>query len=200
MNKKDQKFGVLVLAAGNSERMGNPKALLPYNKQLLFYEKIVQEYQKANTDEIVLVCQPEVKNIIEHKAFYLTNNFNLLENREPNKGRMHSILLGLKSMKLSNIFIHNVDNPFVSNSIFEAMKSALNPGSYVCPSYQNKGGHPILLSNELVSNFLELVLNSDDMLRNVLTQFPKIDLCVDNPSVLININSPHDFKKYVKNR
>ena len=77
MNKKDQKFGVLVLAAGNSERMGNPKALLPYNKQLLFYEKIVQEYQKANTDEIVLVCQPEVKNIIEHKAFYLTNNFKL---------------------------------------------------------------------------------------------------------------------------
>ena len=51
-----RKISVLITAAGNSQRMGNHKALLKYNDNQTFLEKIIERYIQIDCDEIVITA------------------------------------------------------------------------------------------------------------------------------------------------
>ena len=91
-------------------------------------------------------------------------------------------------------FIQNIDNPFVNSSLLKKMIPLISTDSFVSPTYNNKGGHPVLISNSIIETILE---NEDTSvtLRNKLEKFNKIVMPA-NKEVLINMNTVEDYIKY----
>ena len=63
------------------------------------------------------------------------------------------------------------------------------------PVYLSKGGHPVLISSEIIRYIKE----TEDIanLRNLLNRFERREVKVDRTDVLVNINTPEDYDLYV---
>ncbi len=191
---------VIILAGGESSRMKHPKAFLKFDRRNTFLEKIINEYVDAGIEDIILVINASSLNS-ENEIILslLDNNITLIYNKKPEKGRLYSLKLGLsKLIGTENSFIQNIDNPFVSSNLLNKMIPLIKSGSYVSPTYNGKGGHPILIS-KLICN---TILDYDDTsitLRNILAKFNKTTMPYDE-QVLININTADDYTKYFSNK
>jgi molybdenum cofactor cytidylyltransferase len=111
---------------------------------------------------------------------------------------MHSLQLGLKFMKNKAVFMHNIDNPYISNSLLMQMITKLEPDTYVKPLYHNKGGHPILLSAEIVNGLLPIEATKENNLKNALKKHSQILLETNEPDILLNLNTPDDYQSFIE--
>jgi molybdenum cofactor cytidylyltransferase len=189
-------FSVIVLAGGNSNRMKQSKAFLEFDYHVTFLEKIVNEYLKAGLEKIVLVINPyslNTENI--QKLSQLEKKITIIYNQNQKNGRLYSLKLGLSILNESeNCFIQNIDNPFVSLNLIKAMIPLIKSETYISPIYKGKGGHPVLISNSISKYILEMK-GCSFTLRDILEKFNKITT-PSNESVIININTDKDYKKY----
>jgi molybdenum cofactor cytidylyltransferase len=196
--QNDQNTGVIILAAGHSSRMGLPKAFLPFSAQHTFIEQIITIYKNAGIQKIVLVIQPKQKKRFENLNMAMPNNLYLVYNNKPNNGRLYSILLGLQNLGSMPVFIQNIDNPFITVELINKLKQKLSAESYVSPQFKGKGGHPVLLSEELVNKLLGIELNFETKLSDVLKNYKKIELEIENPQFLTNINTREQYDELFK--
>lgn len=190
----------LILAGGKSNRMGFPKALLKANKNKTFLEKIVSTYLENNIKVIVVLYEKALKfKILKTIVDKLRKKgIEFIINKEPELGRFYSILLGISKIKVcNNMFIHNIDNPFVNSDLLSLMLNKLEKKSYVVPTYNGKGGHPVLLDKEIVAELKKTVLY-DINFKDFLVKFKKISISYNNKDILLNINSLDDYNKYIK--
>ncbi|MGD9994310.1 MAG: NTP transferase domain-containing protein [Salinivirgaceae bacterium] len=197
MNTCFTELGIVILAAGNSERMGMPKALLKSKSDQYFFEALISSYKATGINTIVLVVQNSVKKTLEKHIQKLTGNIYIAENNEPEKGRMHSLQLGLKLMENKAVFVHNIDNPFVSNGLLMQMITKLEPNTYVKPLYKNKGGHPVLLSAEVANELLQADITKENNLKNALKKHVQIIIETNEPEILLNLNTPDDYQSFI---
>jgi len=185
---------VIILAGGKSSRMNFPKAWLPYSKDTSILEHLVDMYHTIGCKQIVIVLNDLFVKGFDKQIERIENRALIIRNTEPEKGRIHSLQLGIDSMQRSGLtFIHNVDNPDVNQSTLNSLLDA-DPMGYARPVFSTSGGHPILVTNGVLEN---IVLSKDDViLRDLLTEHSREDVRVDDPSVLLNINTPDDYRQY----
>ena len=189
-------FTTIILSSGLSQRMGQPKALLKWDESTTFIEKIINEFVKAGSTKIVCMINEIIE--LSCKELSVPSNVEFVVNHHPDWGRFYSILTGVNTLKKNNYcFIHNVDNPFVRSEIIDKLWSHRKPGHWCSPSYNGKGGHPVLLSKE-ITNKISTTSNLDLTLRDILTQFPKIQVSTTDNNILRNINTPEDYNKWIK--
>jgi len=117
------KPGVLILAGGMSERMKHPKSWLPFNKSQSFLEKIVREYYNFGCNKIVVVInEKHCRSPWGDKIKELEKFVEIVKNYTPEKGKSHSIQLGLKHFtECAHLFIQNVDNPFIDKDLLSVL-------------------------------------------------------------------------------
>jgi molybdenum cofactor cytidylyltransferase len=189
-NKTDHSFSAIILAAGLSERMGKPKALLMWDQSKTFLEKIAGEFADAGCDKIVCTVN---EIVLPHcKPLEAWKNLKLVLNEHPEWGRMHSVKLGLQEVKESHYcFIQNADNPFIDSGTIRKILEAKDPGKWCSPEFNGKAGHPVLLPNLIINLLLEN--NPDKTLQELLHSFPKKVVEMNDDSVLKNINTPEDY-------
>ena len=188
-------FGVIILAAGFSKRMGKPKASLQWLDGQLFWQKIVSEYKNWGCTEIILV----VNELFCFDENEIPNDVKIVVNLHPELGRIYSIQLGIAALESKNYcFIQNVDNPTISSQILEAIYEKSTLDSYVSPKFKGKGGHPIILGRKLMLDLLENKYQNST-LQDFLMIFPKIEVDVLFSEILININTPLDMENLTKN-
>ncbi len=197
-NKKDLTgFSVLILAAGFSGRMGVPKLSLPFDRNQTFMTKIIRSYQSAGCEKIVVVVnKPGQEFLKQHKLFSDKSNISVALNAFPERERFYSLQTGLETLQDGKpVFIQNIDNPFVRPALLHRLAEAFKPGTFVVPVYNGRGGHPVLLSGKIVS---DLVTFPDyrQNLRDFLQAYPKINCPVEDEKILVNINSPKEYRKY----
>lgn len=184
----------IILAAGQSLRMGSPKALLKWNEQFSFIDKLVHEYFKAGVDKIIVVTNPTNKNAIKELLTFPSIEY--LINKKENSDRMDSIAMALRSINNSNgVFIQDVDRPFITKEIIIDMSKLLETKSYVSPRFNDETGHPVLLSIDIV----EIIKNktvTNTTLRQILNDFTAIYYETASSNVLANINTQEDYLKY----
>lgn len=187
--KDEGHFSALILAAGNSGRMGTDKALLIFEKNKTFCEYLVEQFIAVKADPVILVVN---ENIISSCQNF--ENSTLVLNREVSKGRSHSIRLGLEKVPYgSACFIQNVDNPYANAALYNGMLSVLQPNQYVVPIHRNKGGHPVLLSHQII-DFINALGAWNDF-RAVLGNFSKVELPWKDERILLNINTLEEYDK-----
>ena len=189
---------VIILAAGNSTRMGTPKALLSFSEAENFLEHLVAKYLEFRFEKIVVVLNPVLLSQIQPSGFARNKNVLLVENKHPEKSRNYSLHLGLTHAGVKQVFIQNIDNPLVSYELLHGMDQALGEHDYVYPVYNNRGGHPILVSEKLAKK-IKKNDNLDMPLNRFLTNFNGFRFTTTNPEVLININTINDYHAFIKN-
>lgn len=194
-----EQIGVIILAAGNSERFNYPKALLAYDREKTFLEKIILEYVKFSCNEIIVVLNENtIKAMEESMLERIKDNVRIITNKHPDYGRFYSLQLGANAISEPDFcFMQNVDNPFVDKTILEPIFSERLPDGYTVPFCKNKGGHPVLLSR-MILNEIKKEKNIESNIKEYLTQFKKKSVDTDNEIVLVNINTPEDYKKFLK--
>jgi len=178
-----ESFSLILLTAGKSERMGIQKANLLLNGKS-FYDIIISTYKKSNITDRINV----INNKLEIKNKNTINNF-------PEKGRLFSLQLGLKEIESDWYFIQNIDNPFVSVEILHKFINCKKEADIIQPIYCGEKGHPILISKRVK----QVILKETDYkltLRDVFSKFSKQQIEVDDNTILTNINTPEDYKKY----
>lgn len=182
---------VIILAAGLSERMGEQKYNLNFSEEETFLEHIIHVYRRFVVSEIMLV----VNESTDLESFRNDESIKIVVNKNPEYGRFHSIQLGLKELKNTSVFVQNIDNPFVNPGLLINMHNRLEDGEFAVPVYKDRGGHPVLLSKEII----ELLINNfrnNSRFDDVLKSFKRKDVIVNDPYIGVNINTPEDYLKY----
>ncbi|MBM3416972.1 MAG: hypothetical protein FJY20_11150 [Bacteroidetes bacterium] len=190
-------ISAIILAAGQSERMNQPKPFLLFDEKRNFLDKINGTYISADIQQIILVVNPaiesDVKRFMENK--YPDQPVNIVVNLYPEKGRFYSIRLGLEKTDSSFCYIQNIDNPFVTTELLIEMGKRVKQGTYVAPVYKKKKGHPVLISGELIDH-CRMLKGDDYNLRKELNKFEEIKLDWTDKNILANINTDEEYQKY----
>lgn len=193
-----KKTSALILAAGNSTRMGSPKFMLRFDNKHTFLEKIIEGYKEFGCNEIIVVVNPSGAKILQQFRSQIIDNKYIVVNTQPESERFISIQTGLNAFNNpENVFIHPLDNPFVDSSVLESLFQNSKNSDYQVPQYMGKGGHPVLISK----NVIESIVNSgesDVSLKAFLTKFIQNRVIVNRSEILVNINSLEEYKALFK--
>ena len=189
--------GVVILAAGKSERMKELKALLPFDGKLRFIDRIISTYSGWGCREIIVVTNPEAWQRID-RAGGLPPRVTTVVNDQLELERFHSVRLGLGAITTSSFcFIQDVDNPFITPDILDRLFEHRSHTEYLSPVFGQKGGHPILLNRENITKILNWPSKLAN-LKEVLNSMECSKIEMDNDRVLVNINSPEEYNSYFR--
>ncbi len=191
-------YGAIILAGGKSIRMGHPKPWLRGHDGISFAFNLVRAYKAFGCKKIVFVINDAFcKSPWENQINEIDQVAEVVKNMHPERGRFYSLQLAVNQFNSTDfVFIHNVDNPFINLQLLEILKSKTLKNMYTVPTIGNKGGHPILVSGDIIqqiSKFQDHTLN----LRNVLHQYIRNDVAVPWKGILANINTMDRYEEYI---
>jgi xanthine dehydrogenase accessory factor len=191
----------LLLAAGRGSRLGetSSKPLTSWRGRSLVARSLEPylewlNFSRVSVDlRIVLGFQGE--QVAEHLSKSVTERLNLIQNSDWQTGMSSSIRCGLqvaKERSFDGVLIGLADMPWISPAVLEKLATELTPNSIVCPVYDGKRGHPILLGSALFCEMEDL--SGDVGARSLLKRYPeRIKLVeVQEPGVLEDIDQLSD--------
>jgi len=187
---------VIILSAGFSSRMGQAKFSLKLPNGKSFLEQIAQQYFDFGCEEIIVVINPEGEKYLEESSLKSQGRLRFVVNQNPEAGRFGSVQCGVKALKTKTpIFIHNVDNPFARIPTLEKLLANLEGYDVAKPVFEDRGGHPILISKKVIDAMLNET-NPSTILRSFLKPFKHKEVEVEDSSILININTMENYRRF----
>jgi molybdenum cofactor cytidylyltransferase len=184
-------IAAIVLAAGKSERMGSPKALLPISGRT-FLENILDAISRTSIEETVVVVGHHRKEI--EAAVKMPS---VVFNPDYEKGMITSLQTGIRALSwdTSGAFLFLVDHPLVEPATIEVMIANLAPNRIVLPTFGGRRGHPVLFSSEVLEEIL--VLPSSEGANIVVRKNPAriVEVPVSAPGILVDVDTPEQFER-----
>jgi len=189
----------VILAAGESRRMGRPKAFLPIEGQT-FIERIVNVFKESKVEKILVVLghnADETKNQISHLPV------SVIVNEDYSKGQLSSLHAAVRSLSgesVDGIVVHLVDQPFVSTEVIDLIIDNFYSSKklIVLPCYHGRRGHPVLFSKALFPELLNAPL--DRGAKTVVHAHPAETLMieVDDERVTVDLDTPEQYQRYIR--
>ena len=190
-----QNTSAIILAAGRSQRMHKPKALLSFDARQTFIEKITGIYFQWGCSEIILVVNQEVAALVKQLEL-MPPGVSLIINEHLEWERFYSLKLGLEAVKSSGYcFFQNADNPFIDHEVLTALFENKSDDAFVSPVFGGKGGHPVLLNRKNMDLIRTYHVN-DGNLKSVMSTMDCKKVEMPDSKVLININSPEEYERF----
>jgi len=189
-------INAIILAAGESKRMGKLKALLRF-KDKTFLEQIISVLKLSDVDRITVVLGAEAQTI--KKSVDLSGT-NIVVNKEYQKGQLSSLIAGIEDVpeETEAILVCLVDTPFINrevvNQIISKFRETNNP--IIVPVFNKERGHPTLFSRSLFNELLNAP--EEQGARHVIysNEEKVLELETCESGILIGINTPEDYKFY----
>ena len=185
------RLALVVLAAGQSSRMGRPKALIELDGRTLLEHMLTRPVLDALGDVVVVLGHhaDALRPIVER-----CNRRHVL-NDEPDRGRTGSIQCGLQALRpdIEGVFLQPVDCPLVMPDTFHTLAGHLGEADVVIPTHHGQGGHPPLFAARLFEAIA--AAGPDQPLRDILSA-PDVSrgtIELDDPGVLLNVDRPEDL-------
>jgi molybdenum cofactor cytidylyltransferase len=191
------KFGAVILAAGASVRMGQPKMLLPWNSTSVVGHIINIWSQTLLADQVAVVCSPApspVHSELDRLGFSMDDR---IINSDPSRGMFSSIQTaagwGGWKKDLSHFVLLLGDQPHLSESTLEAVlrRAKENAGSIVQPSFNNKPKHPVVLP---AGEFRALAVRRCATLRDFLSERKTARIEVNDPGLDLDLDYPSEYE------
>jgi molybdenum cofactor cytidylyltransferase len=185
---------VVIPAAGSSSRMGTHKALLQFDEQYNFIQKIVLLYTEVGIRKIVVVVNKDnsgpilasLKDPQFGKVLYVLNE-------HPEWERFYSIKCGLAQISgYEKCFIHNCDNPFVCAEVIIRLLNGFLADGITIPVHEGRKGHPVLLAHNIIQAVMGHGENTSNF-RYFLENYSHKCVTVYSEDILYNINSKQDY-------
>jgi molybdenum cofactor cytidylyltransferase len=197
-------FAGVILAAGESSRMGRDKALLPWPPaadgqtaaQNTFLSGAILSLSRVTEFVVVVVGENEA----DLAPIVYSNGASLVINRDPSRGQFSSLQVGLREVLNHGrdaAMVTLVDCPPIGSATIQILRDAFEAADHtvwaVVPQFSGKHGHPYLVGREMIEAFLRLPATS--IARDVEHQHQEhvLYVKVDDPLVALNINNPEDY-------
>jgi len=186
----------LVLAAGESSRMGADKALLTYRGRT-FLEGILAILHEAAVERVAVV--------LGHHAEEIQRTVNLRSvqvviNRDYRRGQTSSLQAGLQALAspdLEAVVLCLVDHPAVPVEVVKRLLASFrqSPAPVVIPTFQGQRGHPVLIGRALLEELLRLSpeegANTVMQKHRGTTQFVE----VEEPGILLDVDDEETYRR-----
>lgn len=195
----------LIPAAGKSQRMGQPKLLMPWGSATLI-DHVLATWQASNVTQIVVVAcqdnQPLIDIARKHGAEVVVT--------DPAPPQMKdSVLLGLKHIE--NRFspaptdvwlMAPADIPNLSSTVIDRLLSeheqllSQHDGqspTILLPTYQNKHGHPVLLPWQFAEQVKQLT--AEQGINVLMDESPVREIACGQQAVAQDIDRPDDYTR-----
>lgn len=188
----------LVLAAGESSRMGADKALLPFRGST-FIEVIVRNLRAADIERIAVVLgyhAEEIKHRANLTGVEVTVNANYRE------GQTSSLQAGLRALQataLEGVLLCLVDHPAVSAEVMRRLCKGYfdSRAPVTIPVFQGRRGHPVVISRVLFQDLLNLKPNegANAAIREQFSAACWVE--IPDSTILLDIDEPEDYERLV---
>jgi len=185
----------IILAAGQSLRMGEPKLLLPWGKSTVL-QTVISALQSAGVDETLVVTGA----MHEQVEALIGRSVQTVFNPAYAEGEMlSSIQAGLaeKQREARAVLICLGDQPQVqARTVQRILQTYKRTGaSIIVPSYEKRRGHPWLVGREHWDEILRM--REPETMRDFLNKHTSgiRYMEVDTPSVLADLDTPDDYLK-----
>jgi molybdenum cofactor cytidylyltransferase len=192
-------FCAVILAAGESTRMGRDKALLPWPPRggETFLQAGIESLRDFNDLVIVVVG----KNEAALAPLIYAAGAAMIRNPEPERGQFSSLQVGLQEVLNRGrdaAMVTLVDRPPVARPTLTSLRShfdaALSEGKWaVIPEHNGKHGHPMLIDREMIEVFLKAppAATARDINHQFQSRISYVS--VDDANVTLNVNTPEDY-------
>jgi molybdenum cofactor cytidylyltransferase len=191
-------ISAVLLAAGESRRMGDFKQLLPFGGKT-FVECCAENLLKSSIGELIIVTghrESEVRSAIGNRTV------RFIHNAEYRAGMASAIKRGVRgvSENARAFIIALVDQPQVGANVIDRLIETYEQ-SYplvVVPSYDGKTGHPILFDLSLRAEILGM--DSEQGLRQVVRAHAERirSVEVSTAGILEDCDLPEDYERMMK--
>lgn len=178
----------IILAAGESKRMGVPKALLEAAPGLTFLARLARTFADAGCAPLAVVGAHASQIQAAHPEVPLVVN-----PRWPD-GQLSSVYVGLRAALLQGaqwMLIQPVDTPLIASSTVAHLLAALARAPALIASWEGKTGHPLGLDAAAARTLLASPVATLEAGARLLGAHP---LPVDDPSILDNLNTPEAYR------
>lgn len=197
-------FAGVILAAGESSRMGTDKALLAWPPQVEGQPPSTDTFLSAAirslslcTDFVVIVAG---KNESALAPLVYASGASLVVNPDPGRGQFSSLQVGLREVLNRGrdaAIITLVDRPPAAPSTVQALREVFESASQdiwaVVPEFAGKHGHPYAIGRDMIEEFLQASATASARDIEHRHQAHVQYLAVDDAFVSININTPQDY-------
>ena len=185
----------VILAAGESKRMGLPKMLLTFSGRTMI-EKVITNVSESKIDKIIVVLGAYRDALVELIS-KLPVKYCYNDNYK--KGMLSSVQCGFRNLSsvCRAVLVFQGDQPLItSNAINEVIEAYLSSGKgIVIPVYKGRRGHPLLIDIKYRDEIEKL--NPDKGLRSLACMFSDDVLEVDTneSGILTDFDTYEQYKK-----
>jgi len=187
-------ISALILAGGDSTRMGTPKALLEIDGEPV-WRRIRRVCLAAGCDRTVLLVPDlllesvDVEHLPNHRAIAVPEPLR-------QRGPIGTILHGIRHTSDSHGWLlWAVDHPFVT--VDTARSLIAEPDSISVPRFEGRRGHPVYLPRTF-DREIERLATGQGSLRDLMRAQAVREVLVDDPATVWNCNTRDEFDQFLR--
>jgi molybdenum cofactor cytidylyltransferase len=190
-------ISAILLAAGQSKRMGELKQLMPFGQSTIV-EQAIDNLLDSAVDEVIVVVGYKAENVIKAIA---AKPIKLAINPDYEQGMSTSIIAGLNLVhgRVQGVMLVLGDQPLVNsqtiNSLIEEFYN--HDKGIAVPTYQGSRGHPIIFAIKYKEKLLKL--KGDVGGRQIIKDHPGdvLEVAVNSESIVADFDTTDDYQAYV---
>ena len=191
-------ISAILLAAGESRRMGEPKQLMPFGKSTVLGQA-VDNLLKSAVDEVVLVLGHRAEEVTRAIA---SKPVKIAVNPDYPQGISSSIIAGLGRVdrRAKAVMLALGDQPAVDSQTINSLVEAFiaHHRGIVIPVYRGMRGHPVIFAIGYKDELLELAGDAGG--RVIIDRHPDdvLEVSVSNEGIFCDIDTMDDYRKAKK--
>jgi len=188
----------VILAAGESKRMGAPK---PYMKLegRTFLEIIASRLENSGASfPGIIVFNEQHHSLIQSLSL---PQFDLISNERQELGQLYSLQLAIRMIPhgITGVLLCLADHPLIHEESYRRIVEMhiLVPHKVILPTYEDRPGHPTLFPRLFFQEIQDLAPEKPEGVKNVLFDHPDavMDIPLQDPGILMNLDSPEDISQ-----
>jgi len=189
-------INAIVLAAGESKRMGKPKPLLPFGTRT-FLGQIISVLQEANVDRITVVLGAQAETVAEAVDL---SGAEVVINADYRDGQLSSLIAGLghTPAETEAILLCLVDSPFIKTDTINQVIATFRASgaAIVIPTLHGKRGHPSLFARSMFPQLQNAP--PDEGARHVVyaNEDRIVEVELPDDAIVVGINTPDDYRRH----
>jgi molybdenum cofactor cytidylyltransferase len=197
----------VILAAGESTRMGRDKALLPWPPKAARpldsaagSETLLSSAIKALAEHCEVILVVAGKNELGIQPVVWGCGASLVRNPNPELGQFSSLQTGLREVMRrgqDKAMVTLVDRPPPESQTLTALVDSFACREHgvwaVIPEYQGKHGHPIFVGREMIGAFLKAPASANAREIEHANQLRIAYVAVSDPRITANVDTPEEY-------
>lgn len=192
------KTAILILAAGASKRMGEPKQLLPYNNTTLLLHSIKQVIDIKHSEVFIVVGAyfTAILNAIRGQKV------TIIRNSKWEQGMGSSLSKGIELIKKKNqynsVLITLGDLPLLTSEHYQALiaLSASSKKRIVVTNYSKVSGVPTIFHRSLFSELS--ALSNDEGAGSLIIKYKKETIEMTSEAPFLDVDTKEAYQKLLK--